>query len=423
MVAACPFPSLRGSQVLIRELAEALVDRGHEVHLVAYPEGESLVPVHGIFIHRARGRRLATGLAALGWRRVIVDAFVALTLLRVVRQQRIQVIHAHNYEGPLIGYFVRLLTGVPVVYHSHNALSDELGYYFRPGWRRGLARFLGRVLDAQIPRRADFSIALTHELRSFLRTRGVAANKIAVIPPGIRPTGLAEPVKDMGPFSSRFVVMYAGNLDAYQDLDVLYRGFARAAENIDEALLVLVTHETNWRERVGSELQALLDRDLAKIVVTPAFSVVRRFMARADVLVCPRSSWSGFPIKLLNYLASGRAVVAAAGSAKGVVRGQTALVFRNGDANELALALRRLSVDAALKYRLGENARVIASASATWEEGVSRIERIYTRVCRLERGEAPCPRRSKRVAGAERLIASARGRMNGQSTIAKEARR
>ena len=80
----------------------------------------------------------------------------------------------------------------------------------------------------------------------------------------------------------------------------------------------------------------------------------------AHALVCPRSSWSGFPIKLINYMATGRAIVAADGSAKGIVHGETGLTFRNGSAAGMAAALLRLYDDPALRQRLGENARVAA---------------------------------------------------------------
>ncbi len=39
--------------------------------------------------------------------------------------------HAHNYEAALIGLAAGRLAGVPVIYHSHNALAEELPTYFR----------------------------------------------------------------------------------------------------------------------------------------------------------------------------------------------------------------------------------------------------------------------------------------------------
>src|SRR5713101_4460725 len=106
MVAACPFPSPRGSQVLIRELAQALAERGHIVHVVTYPYGESLIPLHGVFVHRVRRVDWPAPSGVLGWRKVLLDLRLARILHAVVRRERIEVIHAHNYEGPLVGYVV-----------------------------------------------------------------------------------------------------------------------------------------------------------------------------------------------------------------------------------------------------------------------------------------------------------------------------
>jgi 1,2-diacylglycerol 3-alpha-glucosyltransferase len=406
MVAACPFPSPRGSQVLIRELAQYLARRGHTVHVVTYPCGESLLPLHGIFVHRIRPMRLAAN-PGLGWRRVILDALLVWRLLEVVRRERIDVIHAHNYEGPLIGYIVRHFTGVPVVYHSHNAMSDELAYYFKAGWRRVVARWVGRVLDHQIPPRADFSIALTPELEEFLCRCGVAASRVALVPPGSAPPAATAKVGN-GPdqFAGRFVVMYTGNLDPYQGLDVLVSGFAAFQRGMPHALLAIVTHERDWAQRVTGSLQELVRDGRARVIVVPAFSAVRRLLARADVLVCPRSSWSGFPIKLLNYLAAGRPVVAAAGSAKSITDERTGLIFPDGDAQGLASALHRLALDPWLRRRLGEHARAATHAFFDWERAASQIEHIYGRVCPgRTRDTAPLPPAGSVAPPVERVIA------------------
>ena len=39
MIAACPFPVAQGSQVYIKQMTEALVKRGHHLHLVCYHFG------------------------------------------------------------------------------------------------------------------------------------------------------------------------------------------------------------------------------------------------------------------------------------------------------------------------------------------------------------------------------------------------
>lgn len=384
MVAPCAFPSARGSQVLIRELAQALADRGHEVHVVTYPSGEHLAPLRGMFVHRARVPALVdTPALPYVLRKLLFDICLAVTLYRVIQASQIHVIHAHNYEGPLVAYVVRWLTGVPVVYHSHNALSDELAWYVRRRWLRRCLRVIGELLDRQVPRRADFTIALTPQLDGFLRSHGVAADRIATIPPGCTPpSGDEGGISHISFFTGRFVVLYAGNLDPYQDLSVLFRGYSRFRQHAPHALLVVVTHDAQWIDRAGGELVELVRAGHAEVVVAPTFHAVRRYMAQADVLVCPRSSWSGFPIKLLNYCAAGRPIVVAQGAARSAMIEDTAVVVGNGDAEGLAAALSRLCDDADLRRALSERARVAAAGLWTWRQVAHEVEAVYAATCK-----------------------------------------
>jgi glycosyltransferase involved in cell wall biosynthesis len=367
MVAACPFPSVRGSQVLIANLAHDLGELGHEVHLVTYSPIE------------AGGLKTAGGLVRI-WARIRSDIELGIRLYRVVRDEGIEVIHAHNYEAPVCAYVTRWITGVPVVYHSHNALSDELETYVDGGPAKAFARRVGRLLDRQVPRRADFTIALTNELRDFLLSCGVQGSRMAVFSPGADP-GVGVAARDARPDGSDFIVGYAGNLDPYQDLDVLLRGFVHFRRKVQNAILMVITHEYEWRRRGGWLLEELVARGFARVSVLPTFSGVARGLEHADVLACPRSSWSGYPIKLLNYMTAGRPIVAASGSAKGLVDGETGLIFADGDARHLARQLSRLHADRELRNRLGAAVRIAVCENHDRKKIAYEIARIHARLC------------------------------------------
>jgi 1,2-diacylglycerol 3-alpha-glucosyltransferase len=375
LVLAGPYPALRGSQVLVGHLARGLRDRGHMVRLVTYGAGGGDLP------GPQPGRV---------WR----DALLTLRLLRTVRRDAVDVIHAHNYEAALAGLLVARATGRPLVYHGHNALAQELPMYFRhPGMRR-LAVALGRMLDAHVPRRADFCIAVSQELHDILRARGVAPDGIACITPPPADVG-RSPTRG----SASGLVCYAGNLDGYQNLDFLLASFARVRGRVPGARLVLVTH-------AGAEAEATrlaaLGRGGVEIVHARSYDEVRARLETADVAVCPRAERSGFPMKLLNYMAAGKAIVASAGSAKGLVDGVTARIVPDGDAAAFADAVAVLLGDAAERERLGTAARRAVEDPAAWERVLDRIEDIYGNVTAAR--VAPRPRRpSRRRAGARAL--------------------
>ena len=142
LVLAGPYPDLRGSQVLVQQLADGIRGRGHAVHLVTYGAVGGARPGP----HAARIAR---------------DVALVARLWRTVRREAIDLIHAHNYEAAIASLMVGRATNRPVVYHGHNALAEELPLYFRARLARRLAHRLGRLLDAHVPRRADFCIAVT----------------------------------------------------------------------------------------------------------------------------------------------------------------------------------------------------------------------------------------------------------------------
>ncbi len=384
MVAACPFPSARGSQVLIRETATALADRGHEVHVVTYPFGENLVPLRGLVVHRSRLPLFDRPPKRLSWRRkAILDIALMRELFRVVRRQRIEVLHAHNYEGMLVALVVRRLTGVPIVYHAHNVLADELPWYFQPRWRALMAK-LGGFVDRHVPRRADRSIALATEVAEYLVRCGGAASRIVCIPPGgpepfVPPEGLPDATSETS--EARFRVVYAGNLDGYQDLDVLWTAFGELRLAIPSAELLVVTHDAEWQRHSDPALLRLLCGRGARVVVVRSFREVLGHLAAADVLLCPRRSWSGYPIKILNYLAAGRAVVVAEGAAKSIRHGENGLVFRNGNSRHLAALLAALARDPEYRQQLADAARATAAALPDWAESAALVERVYASIC------------------------------------------
>ncbi|MEO8604544.1 MAG: glycosyltransferase, partial [bacterium] len=379
VVAACPFPSLRGSQVLVREIAEGLAQAGHAVHVVTYPTAQHLVPIERIAIHRARKLPGLWTTRPLGWQKLVLDVLLTWTLLQVVRRHRIDVIHAHNLEAPLIAFVVRWLTGVPVVYHAHNALADELPCYFRSATLRRLTRRIGAGFDRLLGRRADAVIALSDRLAAYLAVRG-AAGRVRVIPPAAPRLGTvaAGPGREEGP-----LLMYGGNFDPYQDLDCLLEGFHRLRAVEPQARLVLVTHRAA-HPRIARRAAALAAQPGVTVEQVNSFGAATRALARADVLVCPRGSWSGFPIKALNYMALGRPVVHARASAHAIDDGVSGLLFDDGDANALARAALRIVRDPMLAAQLGRQARAAARERFNPIRVLNNVVDVYEQV--IERG-------------------------------------
>jgi glycosyltransferase involved in cell wall biosynthesis len=109
----------------------------------------------------------------------------------------------------------------------------------------------GRIADREVPRRADHCIAICRELVGFLRARGVGEQAIEVIAPGGSPEEFpacsvaeAATIRARFGFGERPVLLYTGNVDGYQNLELLLASIGLVRRTIGDALLVLATHAT-----------------------------------------------------------------------------------------------------------------------------------------------------------------------------------
>jgi glycosyltransferase involved in cell wall biosynthesis len=236
---------------------------------------------------------------------------------------------------------------------------------------------VGGFLDANLPRRADFCIAVTDELGDVLRRSGVTDATLACIPPASAPHELPPVPVDAGASTSG-LVCYAGNLDGYQNLGFLLESFRRVRAVEPQARLVLVTHEGGRAE--AQRLAACGVDAGVEVVAVRSYGEVRRLLDASDVAVSPRTERCGFPMKLLNYMAAGKAIVAAAGSAKGLRDGVTGRIVPDGDAQAFGDAIVELLRDSDARRRLGTAARAAVEDPAAWEQVLDRIESIYRRV-------------------------------------------
>ncbi len=242
MVAACPFPFGRGTPIRIQRQAEALAARGHEVHVVTYFLGAS-DPVERVIVHRTATLRFyrTTSPGPTYGKLLLLDPLLAAQLIRVVHRERIDVIHAHHYEGLLVALAARPLARIPLVYDAHTTLGSELPF-FPMGLPRGLVTWLGGRLDGRLPKLADHVISVTPTIRDHLiQDHAFDPARVTVIGNGVefecfrpaaQPSWAADTLKR---------IIFTGNLAAYQGVDGLLEAFAEVAGRRADVQLVIVT--------------------------------------------------------------------------------------------------------------------------------------------------------------------------------------
>jgi glycosyltransferase involved in cell wall biosynthesis len=121
-----------------------------------------------------------------------------------------------------------------------------------------------------------------------------------------------------------------------------------------------------------------------------AHTRVPEMVSIADVAVVPSApvpasrGGTGTPLKLFEYMAAGKAIVATAlNHAAEVIRdGHDGLLVEAGDVNAFAEAMLKLLNDPVERGRLGQNARRQAVEQYSWAQYTKRLEEIYLNVLR-----------------------------------------
>jgi glycosyltransferase involved in cell wall biosynthesis len=376
MVAACPFPLPRGTPVRILRLAEALAARGHEVHVATYHLGSGPVDQR-VRVHRIRDirsyRRLAPGPT---YRKLFrVDPPLARLLRRLLSEQPFDVIHAHHYEGLIVGAAARFRRPVPLVYDAHTLLMSELPYY-PLGLPAPLKRALGRRMDTWIPRLADHTVCVSDTIHDKL-VGGVGMNpdRVSVITNGVEaehfdPARWPQPAPRAGR-----TLIFTGNLAEYQGIDLLLQAFRDVVPQVPAVRLCIAT-ESSFApyETLARELGI---RDRIDVVAAPPFDDLPRLLVEADVAVNPRVDCDGVPVKLLNYMAAGLPVVSCDTSAPGVVHGDTGWLTAIGNAQAFAAGIVTLLNDPQRARQIGNAAREYVVRHRSWSTAAERCEELY----------------------------------------------
>jgi len=383
MVAACPFPANHGSAASIREMSDTLSQMGHTVHIVTYQTGQQDIAIRHAKIHRTGPFRPETNAKVGPSPEKFLQDWALLRLLRrVIQSEQIDIIHAHNYEGALIGVTAKWLTRRPLLYNAVNLMSDELaGYHFiRPAW---LARTIARGLDWFVPIFPDHITAVSPELKQWFVKRGIAEGKVHMIPAGIVPQMFdnadPEKIRRRHQINGSAIVMYTGVLNAFQRIDYLLRAFAVVAKQLPDARLVMVSPlVSESHEREHKELADELGiSDSITWIAPHSLDDLPSYLAVADVAVISRPECPGHPVKLLNYMLAGKPIVCFEGAAKGLRHLHDALIVPDHDCEALGNGVVTLLNDRALAASLGENARATVLANFDWRIICQRIEHIY----------------------------------------------
>lgn len=312
-------------------------------------------------------------------------------LFEVARKVAPHILHAHSpVLNALPALRVGRKLGIPVVYEVR-AFWEDAAVDHGTTTEGSLRYRMTHALETHALRRVDHVFTICEGLRHDMTTRGIAAEKITVIPNAVdinsfEPGGLAdEALRAKLGLQGATVVGFIGSFYAYEGLDLLLHALPEMLRQHPEIRLLLVG---GGPQDAALKVQAASMGLGDKVIFTGRVphAEVQRYYDLVDVLAYPRHSMRltelVTPLKPLEAMAQGRLLVASdVGGHKELIRhGQTGWLFKAGSAPALAAAVHELLIDRARWPDLRMAGRAFVEGERNWPTSVSRYWPVYRRL-------------------------------------------
>ena len=344
----------------LKYLVRALDPSRFEVHICISPDGPCLdefrgdgYPVHPIDMMASRWQsRAARELSAL------------------IREVGPELVHLH---GTRAAFFVTRSAGEKrnsrMIYTVHGlSYNKKIGF---------LKEFFYRRIEKSICARVDAVISVSEtDGREMVQNGIVGPEKLVVIPNGVDlKRFLSLPLGRTSPTPAGVIARLTEQKGIPHFLDAL----ALLKNEFGLLLDAVIVGDGPLKESLQSQAARL--QIGAQIEWAGSVDDPLPFYRRFGIFVLP-SLWEGFPLVLLEAMASGVPVVATdtSGGSDIVAHRANGLLVRRGDPRSLALAVKELHEDRVLAQTLARSGREETAQKYSLEKFVSATEKVYDRL-------------------------------------------
>lgn len=378
MLAPTPYFTDCGCHVRIYEEARALIRCGHTVRIVTYHLGRD---IPGIPIWRISNipwnKNLSVGPS---WHKPYLDALMFYQALKLARDFRPHLIHAHFHEGARIGGRLKKRLGIPLIFDCQGSMTGEMIDHGFVKAGSLLHRFFSHQERRINHGSADYVITRSASVaRELVDQWGVASNKVELLLDGVDTT-LFKPyrrnevrTKLRLPLDVPLVV-YLGMLNRNQGIDTLLSTIVQLkSKGSAIRFLIMGFPEEEYKKKA---IELGIDR---MIIFTGKIDYTKTpfYLSAGDLAVSPKCSLIGSNSKLLNYMSCGLPTVAFDTPGNRELLGDVGVYANYDDSSDLASKLSELMNNKDERDRLSRLVRERAEQRHSWDIRGKALDEVY----------------------------------------------
>lgn len=375
LLAPQPFFINRGTPIDVLLVLRALSERdGMKVDAIVYPEGEDII-LPNITLHRIpvpmkiKGTRPGFSL-----KKLLIDFLMLFFTWKMVRRNRYDLIHAGE-ESVFIAMLMKRLYRIPYVYDIDSSNAQQLVEQF--SWIGFMAPifnfFEGQAIRGAIAN-APVCKALCELCMKNNSNKEVILHDISLLEnPDLPKTGaLNEEIGRDG-----LILLYSGNLEKYQGIDLLVESFSNAAQKKDDIQLVIIggiPEDIACYKKKAADLGV---GDRVHFLGPKPISELDCYLAEADILVAPRIKGVNTPMKIFSYMHSGKPVLMTNLYTHTQIVSPDEAYLANTEPELFADGILELAENPELRERLGKNGRAFVEKNHVYAAHKGRVDELY----------------------------------------------
>jgi glycosyltransferase involved in cell wall biosynthesis len=378
VVSPQPFYQDRGTPIAMRQVLLALSELGRPVDLLTYPIGMD-VEIPGLRIFRS-GNPFSFESVPIGLslRKIVLDLPITVALRSRLAGERYACVHAVEEAAFPAAIYARQ-HGIPLLYDMQSSLAEQLGQI--GPLRLAPARRALEATERWLLRQSDVvvtSVGLAPRVRAMVPQATVREWHFPSAPAGADAGEVARLRQSLGITPRGRVVLYSGTFESYQGLPELIAAIPLVRERMPDVTFVFVGAEGADGELATAAPH--IESGALRIVGRQPRHEIPAFLAMADVLVSARAYGGNLPLKIFDYLAASRPIVATDIPTHRTVLAEDRAVLVAPRTEALAEGILAVLVDPALSTRLAAAAGHYAKAHLGWGRFVRAVAELYDEV-------------------------------------------
>lgn len=295
-------------------------------------------------------------------------------IIRIIKQNRIDLIHSHTWGTDFYSYWASVILGIPMISTIHNR------YYIFEKWSR---RFSYKVFISQIKK----IVSVSEDIQSLLREElKLAPQKIKLIYNGIDTRkfegkkNLEKIRKELNLSPDELILGNVGNLREVKDHHTLLLSFGRVSSIFPQAKLLIIGEG----ELKSSLIKLCTELELENRVLFLGYREdVSSLLNLIDIFVLS-SRLEGCSISILEAMASEKPVVATrvGGNPELILEGKTGFLVPSAEPEKLAEKIILMLKDEKLRRKMGEEGKKRVKEKFSLERMLKNYEELYSLILR-----------------------------------------